>query len=186
MTVIGIVGTALFVAAVVGVVASLDVLRHKPLATLARGVARRIRLHGFTWRSRMRSSGREWHVYDRVDPEEPSAMDVAIYRDALLRKKGELLGGNAREAAAVDHGEQLRPPGRHGRSGERQQRSPHSAEAETDRRQDSSGDRRGTSPHRATAPTACARTAASRLREARLNAIPWTRSCIACKEKQKA
>ena len=36
------------------------------------------------------------------------------------------------------------------------------------------------------AATACAATAANRLRGARLEAIPWTRVCIACKEKQKA
>src|SRR5215204_4159158 len=52
------------------------------------------------------------------------------------------------EAAAVDDGEQLRASGRHGRSGCRQQRGSHSAEAETDGRQDPAGDRCGPPPHR--------------------------------------
>ena len=40
------------------------------------------------------------------------------------------------------------PPGRHGRPGQRQQRGPHPAEAETDRRQDPAGHRGGAEAHR--------------------------------------
>ena len=73
-------------------------------------------------------------------------MDYASYKDALLRKRGEILaaGGGVKPFQATM--ESQFPPGRSRRSGQRQQRSPHSAEAQTDRRQDPAGDRRGAIP----------------------------------------
>ena len=71
-------------------------------------------------------------------------MDMANYRDALLRKRGELLGGNAAKPL------QWTMENNSGRQGD------------------------------------MADQASGNNAEARLNAIPWTRSCITCKEKQKA
>src|SRR5205814_3151755 len=51
------------------------------------------------------------------------------------------------QAAAGLHGEQ-HSPGRHGGSGQRQQRSPHPAETQANRREDSAGDRRSALAHR--------------------------------------
>ena len=76
-------------------------------------------------------------------------------------------------------------PGQSRRPGERQQRGAHRPQAETDRRQDPPGNRGG-------APSAGAelgsygvcRDCGDRIAPARLEAIPWTRVCITCKQKQ--
>ena len=69
-------------------------------------------------------------------------MNVAIYKDALLKKRVGARADRRSQAAPDLDGAQQRPPGRHGRSGLRQQRSSHPAAAEADRRQDPAGDRR--------------------------------------------
>ncbi len=142
LTLAGIVGTAVFVAAV-GVIASLDVLRHKPLATLGPNRQRAARM-------RCSPGARQPSAVLESRDAEPAAGAAGECHESHGRRD---LPGRApaqargtagryrRQAAPVDHGEQLRPPGRHGGPGERQQRSPHPAQAEADGREDPAGDR---------------------------------------------
>ena len=117
---------------------------------------------------------------------ELSRMDVAIYQGRAAPEARRAARRHRRQAAAVDDGEQLRPPGRHGRPGQRQQRSPHPAQAEADRRQDPAGDRGSAAPDRAGHLRRLPRLRRADRRSRGCNAIPWTRVCITCKEKQKA
>jgi DnaK suppressor protein len=75
----------------------------------------------------------------------------------------------------VDDGEQLRTPGRHGRPGERQQTDAKILQAIEEALQRVEEGTFG-----------LCRDCGQPIADARLNAIPWTRVCISCKEKQKA
>jgi DnaK suppressor protein len=112
-------------------------------------------------------------------------MDVEIYRDALLRKRGELVGGTAAKPL------QWTMENNSGRQGDMADQASGTNEVhiqlklkQTDakilqaieealRRID-----QGT--------FGVCRDCGEMIAEARLNAIPWTRVCISCKEKQKA
>ena len=110
-------------------------------------------------------------------------MDEQTFKDALLKKRTEILGtggikplqasmdNNTRQGDMADQA-----------SGNNEVHI--AAQAEADRRQDSAGDRRSALADREGHLRRRAATAASRSRAARLNAIPWTRVCITCKEKQ--
>ena len=74
-------------------------------------------------------------------------MNVSVFKDALLKKRTEILGTGGIKPLQASM-ENNTPPGRHGRSGQRQQRSPHPAEAEADRREDPAGHRRGAAADR--------------------------------------
>jgi putative ABC transport system permease protein len=85
------------------------------------------------------------------DKRPPGEARVNGRRDIPGRAAEEARGAPSRlrgEAPAMDDGEQLRQAGRHGRPGRRQQRSPHSAQTQTDRRQNPASDRRRPAPNR--------------------------------------
>ena len=111
-------------------------------------------------------------------------MDVSGYKDALLRKKGELVGSRRHQAAAGVDGEQ-HPAGRHGRPGQRQQRGAHRAKLkQTDAKILQAIEEALLRIEKGT--YGICRDCGEPIAEARLNAIPWTRVCITCKEKQQA
>src|SRR5687768_9540240 len=78
-------------------------------------------------------------------PLESKHGSVPVKRGTPQKARGDSVDGRWRQAAASVDGYQ-HATGRPGRSGQRQQRSSYSAEAETDGRQDSPGDRRGALP----------------------------------------
>jgi DnaK suppressor protein len=112
-------------------------------------------------------------------------MDMAIYRDALLRKKGELLGGNAAKPL------QWTMENNSGRQGDMADQASGNNEVhiqlklkQTDAKILQAIEE---ALHRIDVGTfGVCRDCGEPIAEARLNAIPWTRSCISCKEKQKA
>jgi DnaK suppressor protein len=120
-----------------------------------------------------------------IVPQEPGAMDVGIYRDALLRKKGELLGGNAAKPL------QWTMENNSGRQGDMADQASGNNEVhiqlklkQTDAKILQAIEE---ALHRIDVGTyGMCRDCGEPIAEARLNAIPWTRSCISCKEKQKA
>jgi hypothetical protein len=62
-------------------------------------------------------------------------MDVQVYKEALLKKRSEILGAGGIKPLQASMENNTRQGDMAG-SGERQQRSPHPVEAEADRRQD--------------------------------------------------
>jgi DnaK suppressor protein len=112
-------------------------------------------------------------------------MDLAIYRDALLRKKGELLGGNAAKPL------QWTIESNSGRQGDVADQATGNNEVhiqlklkQTDAKILQAIEE---ALHRISVGTyGVCRDCERPIAEARLNAIPWTRSCISCKEKQNA
>ena len=112
-------------------------------------------------------------------------MNVEAYRDALLRKKGELLGGNAAKPL------QWTMENNSGRQGDVADQAAGTNEVhiqlklkQTDAKILQAIEE---ALNRITAGTyGVCRDCGGPIAEARLNAIPWTRSCISCKEKQKA
>lgn len=112
-------------------------------------------------------------------------MDVEIYRDALLRKRSEIVGGPAAKPL------QWTMENNSGRQGDMADQATGNNEVhihlklkETDAKilQAIEGALR-----RIDAGTyGVCRDCGDPIAEARLNAIPWTRSCVSCKEKQKA
>jgi DnaK suppressor protein len=112
-------------------------------------------------------------------------MDVSTYRDALLRKKSELLGGNAAKPL------QWTMENNSGRQGDMADQASGNNEVhiqlklkQTDAKIlqaiEEALDRIESGTY-----GGC-RDCGEMIAPARLDAIPWTRSCIACKEKQKA
>ena len=74
-------------------------------------------------------------------------MDQSPFKEALLRKRGEILAAGGAAKPLTDVGRYQYAPGRSRRSGERQQRSSYPAQTEADRREDSAGHRRSALPH---------------------------------------
>jgi DnaK suppressor protein len=115
---------------------------------------------------------------------EPPAMDMEIYRDALLRKKGELLGSATKPL-------QWTMENNSGRQGDMADQASGNNEVhiqlklkQTDAKILQAIEE---ALHRIDNGTyGVCRDCGEPIAPARLNAIPWTRSCIACKEKQKA
>ena len=112
-------------------------------------------------------------------------MDMSYYRDALIRKRGELLGGSAAKPL------QWSMENNSGRQGDMADQASGNNEVhiqlklkETDGKilqaieEAMHRIEQGTYGH--------CRDCGDRIAEARLKAIAWTRVCIACKEKQKA
>jgi DnaK suppressor protein len=112
-------------------------------------------------------------------------MDLEIYRAALLQKRGELVGGTASKPL------QWTMENNSGRQGDMADQAAGNNEVhiqlklkQTDAKilqaiEDALG--------RIDAGTyGVCKDCGEPIAEARLNAIPWTRSCITCKEKQKA
>ena len=112
-------------------------------------------------------------------------MDVEVYREALIRKRGELLGGTATKPL------QWTMENNSGRQGDMADQASGNNEVhiqlklkQTDAKIlqaiEEALDRieQGT--------YGMCRDCGEPIAEARLNAIPWTRVCITCKEKQKA
>jgi len=112
-------------------------------------------------------------------------MDVAIYRDALLRKRGELLGGTAAKPL------QWTMENNSGRQGDMADQASGNNEVhiqlklkQTDAKILQAIEEPLERVESGTYGTC--RDCGEPIADARLNAIPWTRVCIACKEKQNA
>jgi len=112
-------------------------------------------------------------------------MDVAIYRDALLRKRGELLGGTAAKPL------QWTMENNSGRQGDMADQASGNNEVhiqlklkQTDAKILQAIEEALERVESGTYGTC--RDCGEPIADARLNAIPWTRVCIACKERQKA
>jgi len=111
-------------------------------------------------------------------------MDVEIYRDALLRKQSELLGGTAAKPL------QWTMENNSGRQGDMADQASGNNEVhiqlklkQTDAKILQAID---DALHRIEAGTyGVCRDCGDPVAEARLKAIPWTRVCIICKEKEK-
>ena len=110
-------------------------------------------------------------------------MDVAIYRDALLRKKGELLGGNAAKPL------QWTMENNSGRQGDMADQASGNNEVhiqlklkQTDAKILQAIEEALYRMEKGT--FGVCRDCGEPIAPARLNAIPWTRVCITCKEKQ--
>src|SRR6201991_4810001 len=110
-------------------------------------------------------------------------MNMEIYRDSLLRKKGELLGGNAAKPL------QWTMENNSGRQGDMADQAAGNNEVhiqlklkQTDAKilQAIEGALRRIEEGSYGVWKECG----EEIAEARLNAIPWTRSCKSCKEKQ--
>jgi DnaK suppressor protein len=112
-------------------------------------------------------------------------MDVEIYRDALLRKQGELLGGNGAKPL------QWTMENNSGRQGDMADQASGNNEVhiqlklkQTDAKILQAIEE---ALHRIDNGTyGVCKDCGEMIAAARLDAIPWTRSCISCKEKQKA
>ena len=113
-------------------------------------------------------------------------MDVAIYRDALLRKRGELLGGTAAKPL------QWTMENNSGRQGDMADQASGNNEVHIQLKLKQTDAKilqaieEALQRIEAGHLRRCAATAASRSPTRGSNAIPWTRVCITCKEKQKA
>ena len=112
-------------------------------------------------------------------------MDVAIYRDALLRKRGELLGGTAAKPL------QWTMENNSGRQGDMADQASGNNEVhiqlklkQTDAKILQAIEEALYRMEKGT--YGVCRDCGEPIADARLNAIPWTRVCIACKEKQNA
>jgi DnaK suppressor protein len=110
-------------------------------------------------------------------------MDVAIYRDALLRKQGELLGGNGAKPL------QWTMENNSGRQGDMADQASGNNEThiqlklkQTDAKILQAIEEALWRIEKGT--YGMCRDCGEAIAPARLNAIPWTRVCITCKEKQ--
>ncbi len=111
-------------------------------------------------------------------------MDVSVYRDSLLRKKGELVGAGGIKPlqASMDNNT---------RQGDMADQARGNTEVhialrlkQTDAKILQAIEEALTRIEKGT--FGICRDCGGPIAEARLNAIPWTRVCITCKEKQKA
>ena len=111
-------------------------------------------------------------------------MDVSVYRDSLLRKKGELIGAGGVKPlqASMDNNT---------RQGDMADQASGNNEVhialrlkQTDAKILQAIEEALTRIEKGT--FGICRDCGGPIAEARLNAIPWTRVCITCKEKQKA
>ena len=112
-------------------------------------------------------------------------MDLAIFRDALLRKRGELLGGTAAKPL------QWTMENNSGRQGDMADQASGNNEVhiqlklkQTDAKILQAIEEALERVEHGTYGTC--RDCGEPVSDARLTAIPWTRVCIACKEKQKS
>jgi DnaK suppressor protein len=112
-------------------------------------------------------------------------MDVAIFRDALLRKRGELLGGTAAKPL------QWTMENNSGRQGDMADQAAGNNEVhiqlklkQTDAKILQAIEEALERVEHGTYGTC--RDCGEPISDARLTAIPWTRVCISCKEKQKS
>src|SRR5215211_9204611 len=115
--------------------------------------------------------------------EEPQAMDLAIYRDALLHKRSELLGGSASKPL------QWTMENNSGRQGDMADQASGNNEVhiqlklkQTDAKILQAIEEALRRIEKGT--YGICRDCGEEIAPARLNAIPWTRVCITCKEKQ--
>ena len=112
-------------------------------------------------------------------------MNVSVYKESLQRKRAELTQAAGLQAPPAANGAQHRPAGRHGRPGRWQQRSAYPLRLkQTDAKILQAIDEALVRIEKGT--YGICRDCGEPIAEARLNAIPWTRVCITCKEKQKA
>jgi DnaK suppressor protein len=110
-------------------------------------------------------------------------MDVAIYRDALLRKRGELLGGTAAKPL------QWTMENNSGRQGDMADQAAGNNEVHIQLKLKQTDAKILQAIEAALrriedGTYGVCRECGEQIAEARLNAIPWTRACISCKEKQ--
>ena len=110
-------------------------------------------------------------------------MDVDIYRDALLRKKDELLGGNAAKPL------QWTMENNSGRQGDMADQASGNNEVHIQLKLKQTDAKILQAIEEALARVdkgayGVCRDCGEPIAEARLKAIPWTRVCITCKEKQ--
>lgn len=110
-------------------------------------------------------------------------MDVEVYRDALIRKRGELLGGNAAKPL------QWTMENNSGRQGDMADQASGNNEVhiqlklkQTDAKILQAIEEALYRMEKGT--YGICRDCGEEIAPARLNAIPWTRVCITCKEKQ--
>ena len=111
-------------------------------------------------------------------------MDVETYRDALLRKRGELLGGTAAKPL------QWTMENNSGRQGDMADQATGNNEVHIQLKLKQTDAKILQAIEEAlrrieSGTFGICKDCGEPIAEARLNAIPWTRSCIACKEKQK-
>jgi DnaK suppressor protein len=112
-------------------------------------------------------------------------MDVATYRDALLRKRGELLGGTAAKPL------QWTMENNSGRQGDMADQASGNNEVHIQLKLKQTDAKILQAIEEALERVehgtyGVCRDCGEPIADARLNAIPWTRVCIACKEKQNA
>ncbi len=120
-----------------------------------------------------------------VHPQEVLDMNLDSYRDALLRKRAELIGGDAAKPL------QWTMENNSGRQGDMADQASGTNEVhiqlklkQTDAKILQAIEDALKRVEQGT--FGVCRDCGEPIAEARLNAIPWTRSCISCKEKQKA
>jgi len=109
-------------------------------------------------------------------------MDVATYRDALLRKRDELLGAGARPL-------QWSMENNSGRQGDMADQASGNNEVHIHLKRKQTDAKilqaiEGALRRIDNGTYGICRDCGEPIAEARLNAIPWTRSCVSCKEKQ--
>ena len=112
-------------------------------------------------------------------------MDVEIYRDALIRKRAELLGGSAAKPL------QWTMENNSGRQGDMADQAAGNNEVHIQLKLKQTDAKilqaiEGALRRIEEGSYGVCRDCGEPIAEARLTAIPWTRSCISCKEKQKA
>jgi DnaK suppressor protein len=112
-------------------------------------------------------------------------MDLALYRDALLHKRAELLGGNAAKPL------QWTMENNSGRQGDMADQASGNNEVHIQLKLKQTDAKILQAIDEALRRIdqgiyGVCRDCGEPIAEARLNAIPWTRVCIICKEKQKA
>ena len=113
----------------------------------------------------------------------PHSMDVAIYRDALLKKRGELLAGSAAKPL------QWTMENNSGRQGDMADQAAGNNEVHIQLKLKQTDAKilqaiEGALRRIEEGSYGVCRECGEPIAEARLNAIPWTRSCKSCKEKQ--
>jgi DnaK suppressor protein len=112
-------------------------------------------------------------------------MDVEIYRDALIRKRSELLGGSASKPL------QWTMENNSGRQGDMADQAAGNNEVHIQLKLKQTDAKilqaiEGALRRIEEGSYGLCRDCGEPIAEARLAAIPWTRSCISCKEKQNA
>ena len=108
---------------------------------------------------------------------------LGTLKEALLRKRAEILATSTgtRRCASVDVNSRQ---GDLADQASGNNRSPHSAQAEADRRENLQAIEEALPPGEGSC--GLCRDCGEPIAPARLEAIPWTRVCIACKQKQNA